>query len=416
MLIFKQWLYCVSVVRVLKKCTDCKDYFSSFLPSLINLTLLPNTYLLKNLILIIIFVLSCCRINAQIHFTGTIYDKATNVPIPDVYVSFNGTTAYAITDNSGKFELTFSQRLNTQLVFSHIAYHTVIIENPFDDFSEKFYMEQRINTLDNVVIKANQDPFTREEKMKAFKEQFLGNTRAGRSCMIMNEDDIQLRYNAQTNTLSASSDKPIDIINEYLGYRILITLVDFKIEYSNRNIVRQTTSSVPMSINTIRPTSPPSQGRNDLQNSYVTLNRYDILQSSYSIMSFFIDLSPDNERIKGRRDEAYSRSSTFFFSNLANNTLNDNNFKIYKDRSQIDPRLYFTIKDSLSLKIIQLIPVDTRLEIRVLYKNGQSTISFYTNTLIVDQYGNIDKFDKVVFTGLMGQTRVGDILPLDYEP
>jgi hypothetical protein len=45
-----------------------------------------------------------------------------------------------------------------------------------------------------------------------------------------------------------------------------------------------------------------------------------------------------------------------------------------------------------------------------------SGIRFFTNTLLIDQYGNIDKVDKVFFSGFMGKRRAGDMLPMEYEP
>ena len=259
---------------------------------------------MKKIIIAIIVILSCCRINAQV-FTGTVYDKATNQPIADVYVSFNGTTANAITDNSGKFELTVAQRVNTQLVFSHIAYNMVIIENPFDEFPEEIYMEQRINMLDDVIITTKvspeyADPFTRAQKLRAFREQFLGNTRAGKSCMIMNESDIEFRYNAQTNTLSASSDQPIVVLNEYLGYLVSFILFDFKIEYTVRQSLIEARRS-----NRFRGShfDPDPQRRqmimdnSEIEGAYVLSNNYDIQQSYFTVISLFTDLM-DDEKVK----------------------------------------------------------------------------------------------------------------------
>jgi len=354
---------------------------------------------MRKAFIITIVILSCCRINAQV-FTGTVYDKATNQPISDVYVSFNRTTAYAITDNSGKFELTVTQRLNTQLVFSHIAYYTMIVENPFDEFPKEIYMEQRLNILDNVVVSARvspeyADPFTRSQKLRAFREQFLGRTRAGRSCIIMNEADIELRYNVLTNTLYASSYNPIVVLNEYLGYLISLTLVDFRVEYS-----------------------VPQNRFLNLGSVYVPpLSNADVQRSYYAVMSSFTDLNPDDEKIKSRRDDMYEQSSTFFFKNIANNTLEESNFKIYGNRRRqvVDQSLYFTIEDTLSLKRIQLIP-DSGSIISIRYRNRQSTLNFRTDTLLVDRYGNIDQPYNVIFNGVMGEARIGDMLPMDYEP
>ena len=343
---------------------------------------------------------------AQIHFSGTVYDKATNQPVPDVYVSFNGTMAYAITDNSGKFELSLTQRLITQLVFSHIAYHTVIIENPFDEFPEEIYMEQRLNMLGNVIISEKvlpeyADPFSRAQKMRAFREQFLGTTQAGKACIIMNESDIELRYSVQTNTLYASSDNPIVVLNEYLGYLVSFTLVDFRVEY------------------TIPQNRLFNTGSTNFFFEYGTLSRGNVQRSYYTVMSLFTDLNPDDRRIKSRRDDVYDQSSTFFFKNIVNNTLGESDFTIFEGRPRfvVDQSKYFTIEDddTYSLKRLRLIP-DSGSIISVRHRNKRSNLYFYTDALLVDRYGNIDQFDKVLFTGVMGEARVGEMLPLDYEP
>jgi len=343
---------------------------------------------------------------AQINFTGTVYDKATNQPISGVYVSFNGTMAYASTDDSGKFELTVTQRLITQLVFSHIAYNMVIIENPFDEFPKEIYMEQRLGMLSDVVVEARvlpeyADPFTRAQKLRAFREQFLGTTRAGRSCIIMNENDIELRYSVQTNTLYASSNNPVVVFNEYLGYMVSFTLVDFRVEYTvpqNRLFNARSTSFF---------------------YEYGTLSRGNVQRSYYTVVSSFTDLSPDDTKIKSRRDEVYDQSSTFFFKNLVNNTLEESDFRIFEERPRfvVDQSKYFTIEDddTFSLKTIRFIP-DLGSIVGVRHRNKASAIQFHTDTLLVDRYGNIDQFDKVLFTGEMGDARVGDMLPLDYEP
>ena len=382
---------------------------------------------MKKALIVTIFILSCCRINAQVSFTGTVYDKATNQPIPDVYVSFNGTIAYAVTDNSGKFKLTVAQRLNTQLVFSHVAYHMVIIENPFDELPEEIYMEQRLNILDDVVVSARvspeyADPFTRQQKLKAFREQFLGTTRAGRSCMIMNEGDIELRYNVQTNTLYASSENPIVVINEYLGYMVSFTLVDFRIEYAVQPSLIETYKGTRLRGTTsFDPIRNISNANNPVieQGTLALIKNYDVQRSYYTVMSSFTDLSPDDNRIKRRRSDIYEQSSTFFFKNITNNTLNESNFNIYEGtrRQVVDQSFYFTIEedDTLSLKKLRLIP-DSDSVINVRYRNKQSNLLFNTNTLLVDQYGNIDQPYKVIFTGVMGEARAGDMLPLDYEP
>jgi len=95
--------------------------------------------------------------------------------------------------------------------------------------------------------------------------------------------------------------------------------------------------------------------------------------------------------------------------------LKESNFRIYNNSRQVDQNVFFTIEDTLSLKTIRFIS-NSGSTINVRYRNKLSSLRFFTDTLLVDRYGNIDQSDKVLFTGLMGEARAGDMLPLDYEP
>jgi hypothetical protein len=311
-----------------------------------------------------------------------------------------------------------------------VSYSTIIIEHPFNNLPEQFFMEEQLNILNEVVVQA--DRFSREQKLNAFREQFLGASQAGKSCKIINEGDIQLWYNTQTTTLFASSEQPIEVINEFLGYKVLLTLVDFWVHYA-----------------------------------HVTLNTTAIHQSYFAVMSSYTDINPDNRRIKNRRGDTYARSSAFFFKNLTNKTLREAGFSFYKKGFPADYNLFFSTEDTLSLKKLLLInTLPTELNIiktvyngeqivinyidnnfvdqdgnivtdsillndckrrldtiiqenrcfSVMYRKKQSDIHFHTDTLWIDQYGNIDQIDKVFFSGLLGENRVGDMLPLEYEP
>ena len=359
---------------------------------------------MKKIIIITIVILSCIRINAQ-SLTGFVYDKATKQPIYGAHVYLDGTSIGYATDNSGKYILTVKQMINTKLVFRHLAYNTLVIEEPFVHLPDTIYLEERPNTLDEITVRA--DRFSRQQKMRAFREQFLGLTQAGRSCRIVNEDDIQLSFNMATKTLRASSEKPIEVINNYLSYMILFELFEFRAEYSS-----------------------------------ITLNPSRVQNSYYAVFTSFTDLKPDDVRIKRRRDEVYNISSKKFFKDLAydpffsSDTSENPVFWVYEKGAgtQIDFNSYFTINDTLSQKIIHISnaiiekenPDNSLLRLNVSHRDNDypeyrysrlhSTISFFTNTLFVDQYGNIDQGDKVVYEGLMGWSRAGNMLPRDYVP
>jgi hypothetical protein len=322
-----------------------------------------------------------------------------------VHVYLDGTSIGYATDNSGKYTLTVSQIINTKLVFRHVGYQTLIIEEPFVNLPDAIYMEEQMKILGEITVQA--DKFSRRQKMRAFREQFLGLTEAGRSCRIVNEDDIQISFNMATKTLRASSDKPIEVINSFLGYSVSFDLVEFRAGYTS-----------------------------------VTLNPTRCYNAYYAVTTSFTDLRQDDRRIKRRRDDIHEISSRNFFKSLAydpffsSDTTANPVFWVYERGAgaQIDFNSYFTINDTLSQKAIHIPdaiieknnPNNPLLRINVTQRNQEypdnkyrrlySSISFFTDNLLVDQYGNINQFDKVYFEGYMGLSRAGDMLPMDYEP
>ena len=351
-------------------------------------------------IIIVFLLLKHCLISAQV-INGVVCDEATKLPVANVHVYLDGTSIHAITNDSGTFELNPKSIINTNLVLSHLSYETTIIDRPFDELSDTLYISELTQTLDEVTVVA--DRFSRNQKMKVFREQFLGTSKAGKLCTILNEDDISLTYNMSSHRLLAMSEKPIVVVNDFLGYQVSFILMDFFVQFSLNRV--------------------------SLNSTYIT-------DSFFAVVSSFTDLTPENSRNLQRRDNAYDYSCNNFFKSFANNSLDDSGFVILNKMLPIDHQQYFAMKDTMSLKMISIIP-DTDIEketvvhsgssiysvsdltgiISVLFsKNIRSDIFFRTDSFLVDKYGNIDQFDKVSFTGKFGENRAGDMLPIDYEP
>ena len=322
---------------------------------------------------------------------GTIYDAQTRETVPGVAVYFDGTTIIATSDKDGKFKLEVEKRINARLVFSHLSYEVLIIDKPFENENRAFYLKEKVNTLDAVRVVA--DRYSRAEKMQLFKEQFLGKSAAGRSCVILNEEVISLSYDYSTNTLMGRADQPIVVQNKYLAYLVSFDLHDFHIHYSDR-----------------------------------TLNMNEAIKIVFLGTSSFVDQSPYNVLYAKRREETYLKSSQNFWKNFVGKTLEEEQFKIYNKYRQMETDEYFIISDWLSLKRVVVIP-DTNLERRhssvteenifgvlgVTYKSQlRSEIVFLTNTFTIDSFGNPDAPDKLMYFGDMGGQRLGEMLPQNY--
>jgi len=348
---------------------------------------------MKKLIFFIILFECFSHANAQI-IRGIVCDKDTKEPVPYVYVYFDGTSINTLTDTLGRFRLVTKSVINAKLVIQHMAYQPLIVEHPFSNLPDTLFIEEKLNPLEELSISVKPDRFTRKQKLQAFRDQFLGLTSAGRSCTILNEDDIHLAYNESTRRLRASADVPIEVINSYLGYKVLFTLMDFWAEYRY----------------------------NDLSRNYLS-------KTFFSTVSSYTDLNINNKRIKQHRDDVYKNSTKYFFKCFVDNSLENNGFEIYNKGLKFNLGEYFAIIDTLSQKKIIILP-NTDINknnvfssevpcavISVFYRVAdKSDVYFMTDSLMVDRYGNIDRSEKVLFTGQMGESRAGDLLPINYEP
>jgi len=165
---------------------------------------------------------------------GKVYDSETKLPIADASVYLNGTSFSTKTNESGVFYLKVAKRMNTQLIINHISYEILEINNPFEKEPIEAYLTAKDYSLNEVVIKSGR--FSREQLYKAFEQQFLGDDKAGRSCTILNKEDIQLRYDEDEKTLSATNEQPVIVENNYLGYRLHCLLTDFRVRYSDKSL------------------------------------------------------------------------------------------------------------------------------------------------------------------------------------
>ena len=106
-------------------------------------------------IIVIIMLLWNCLAGAQQVITGIVCDKTSKMPVSDVYLIIGGTSIYAVTDVSGRFELKATSLNNAKMVLYHVSYHDVVIDNPFDEHPDTLYIVERINEMSEIVVTAS---------------------------------------------------------------------------------------------------------------------------------------------------------------------------------------------------------------------------------------------------------------------
>lgn len=306
--------------------------------------------------------------------TGTVYDSKTMEPLEGASVYFEGTTRGGITDAQGRFVLNTGKQISSPLIVSYLGYTDAVLTASWTAPMEILLMTAP-ESLGEVVI-TGVKPFTRKELMKAFKEQFLGTSRAAKRCKILNEDAIDLWYELPSKRLRASSNDPIVVNNEFLGYEIRFRIVDFSIVYYN-----------------------------------VSVAPIDRKQTTYAGTTFFIDKQEAVKSFEKRRQKIYKISALRLMRTIALEDWKNEDFSYYYKGFRSNPIDLFSVSDTLDGKKVKLAH---RI---VIVDDGkkQSELIPMTPYFMIDGYGNFYPPSSLFFSGQMGDQRIGDLLPLDYD-
>ncbi|WP_040279331.1 carboxypeptidase-like regulatory domain-containing protein [Psychroserpens damuponensis] len=326
---------------------------------------------MKTKLLSVFLILYISISHSQI-FSGTVLDTATNKPLESVSVYFDNTTIGTSTDDKGYFSIEYTDAVQSTLVISFLGYEKIFIADYRSKDDIKILLKESANELDIVVIDAD-DGMSRELKLKKFKREFLGKSENGKSCKILNEDDIKLRYNKRDKTITAWSNTPIIVKNKNLKYEVSFEIIDFE----------------------------------------MTLGIWGASSVVYTGTSFFKDLDPKKKkRTSKNRQSAYDGSVQHFIRALYNKQLEDKGYIFGVEGFVVNPYDYFIMSKANS-NGIKTVALKEKLDI--FYKGTiESIIQTEVQYFKIDKFGNYSPIQDVLFGGNMGSQRVGDSLPLNY--
>lgn len=317
-------------------------------------------------------------------FKGVVYDDITKEPLEACVVYLNGSTKGTITNAKGEFYLEVNAIINESLIISHLGYQneTLRQDQIKDNNNIIIYLKKQLEVLDPVFVE--NDDWSREKKMHYFKMYFIGSESIQNNCIIENENDIDLFYNASNNTLVASSYVPLKIRNDLLGYSITYELATFELEFKHKGKGKPVMKSVFF------------MGTSFFEEIEDTLNNEDTKANYVST-----------------RKSAYQGSVLHFMRSLADNTLMENGFELFSGTKKVKPRACFKVDtQNGTTKVL----ADVK-KITVVYdKSLISGIKFKSETTSfnIDGFGNYRPVRLFQFSGYMGSLKVGKLIPLDY--
>jgi len=312
-----------------------------------------------------------------------------NIPLEGVNIYFDGTTISTISDASGNFSIKYEPTANNILAISFMGYQTEYLTGL--DASKPLNVSLAVseNELKEVVITKN-ELFTREQKLKLFREYFLGKTKNSKSCVIKNESDLRFKYDKEKLIFTASSDKPLTIVNESLGYKIDFELVVFEIAFSKLSI----------------------SSKDVIKNFYGGVSRFEDIDNSVAVLE--------------RREKTFQGSQMQFFRNFAKKDWGIKKFLLLNDDNSIDPLTRFKITQEEDFVKVEILP-QSKGEIKngnlkdifaayniAFNRTEESKITFQTDNFYIYKYGNNSNIESILFSGKISEKKVGDMLPLNY--
>jgi hypothetical protein len=328
-----------------------------------------------------LLLISCCfpLVLVAQTISGYVFDESSGEPLESVAVYFDNTTLGTTTNAEGFFSLDYTEAITSTLVFSYLGYQVHYMADYRNKSEVSMALQVRIDELEEVVIDYD-DGLTRKQKLQLFRQEFLGKSAYAKSCKILNEQDIVLRYNKTNKTLLASASKPVVILNKKLNYQISYDIIDFEVQYKYL----------------------------DFRDDYIRANSV-----IYQGTSFFRDLNKKNrKRDILTRDRVYRGSVQHFMRSIFNQQLSEEKFDIYVNSFLVNPWEYIVVSPSENPDFKK---VELKNKINILYnKARQSELQLAVSAFYIDKYGNYLPIQGVLFSGVMGDQRIGDILPSDY--
>lgn len=331
-------------------------------------------------IVFLLFALGSLTVNSQT-ILGYVYDQEKGTPLAGATVYLNGTTIGTLSDFDGKFIIATDREIMASLIISYMGYETVPVNDPYRPEVIEVVLNPIVAPLETVTVRTGKDYWSREKMMREFKRQFLGSDRAGELCRIENEDDINLWFQPENETLKASADVPIKIYNNFLGYSIEYELEEFEAKYD----------------------SPRRE------NPYCRFVYYE--GSSY-----YKDLGTSDamkEIFRLQRENSYDGSVQHFFRAMINDQLKEEGYIFYKGAIDVPARYVYGLVDKEDHFLVYfkrnfILNHKKKLNSRVVISDQEKPIKVYLD-------GNYEPARRVRFDGDLGEYRLGKTLPLDYQ-
>ena len=383
-------------------------------------------------------LLFCCfsfTIYAQVYISGVVYDIDNN-PLEGASVYINNTSLGTTTNDKGEFSLNLPKGIY-QLVVSYIGYNpekytlnTVTHTEPI-----QFKLIEKDNMLDEVVIKKKIPLAKNSFYFRLFKKHFIGQSRFARNCKISNKNVLYYYFDTTDNVLVVSASEPVIIVNKALGYRIAYDLIEFeltpsRIKYSGYVKFSELDGS---NRNKEKWFGNRIQSYNGSKMHFLrSVLNAKVEQEGYIVDYFSRRVNPNrpsDEKIAAAKEIWNNKNSLQRNTDTSVNDILEakevidqgNRLPKYLDeiiKNNIKPQEYIVSQNSkFELKFSGFIRVTYQKQsLDRGFGHRTSSIFLYNQQAEIHPMGAFNDPLEVSLEGYWTSEKVGDLLPLDYNP
>ncbi|WP_238808090.1 carboxypeptidase-like regulatory domain-containing protein [Emticicia aquatica] len=353
------------------------------------------------------------------------------------------------TDEKGKFKLVNVPSGVLDLVISYIGYETLSIKIKADTLKKPLLilLSPDAIALQGITVKRLRNGF--ELYYPLFREYFIGKTEFSASCKLKNPKALWFSMNDDHSELTIKADEPLEIENKALGYIIKYNLEEFKYNFTQNYV---SFYGYPffqeMTTNNEKKQKKWHENREKAyfgspQHFFKSLINYDLSNAGFTVYSlireekrfFLVPVIPELKDSLGNIIQHASRAkkeidSTDIILN-ANPFLHkvpnpkQSSFVQYLVKMPLDENCIFEVKEQLPyLNFDHLLYVfyDREFEepqFADLGKKDSPQISILTllePLTLIEPNGHLVNPLGVLFEGRWGNEKMGEFLPIDYEP
>ncbi len=162
--------------------------------------------------------------------------EKTKNPLSFANVFISNSTKGQQADDKGRFKLTNVPAGVLDLVVSFIGYETISIKIKADTLKKPLLILLKPDAiaLQGVTVKRLRNGFERYYPL--FRDNFLGITNFSQDCILKNPKALWFSMNDDESELTIRADEPLEIENRALGYTIKYQLEEFRYSFNQSYI------------------------------------------------------------------------------------------------------------------------------------------------------------------------------------